>query len=199
MIAVRSQPRTVEQVGADSFSLVLASAASPQSLEEWIAAAPVGHRAQYAAGVALPRELPGVALVTRWKDAGLVLTTQQRDATDGRRWLFYCTKCSTAGDQAGQRAGSPSPSAARACRFQRASVTLDAEIDKLLTWLRARPSGAACPSNSTIAQAIGLARGEAGRARARYLLRAAQMRGLITVESGGRNEARQVRIVEPLP
>lgn len=199
MIAARAQQRPSEAPPGDRFTLVLASAASPPDLEAWLAHAPAGHQAQYAAGIDLPRDLPGVKLVTRWKDAGLVVTTQKRDAGDARRWLFYCEKSALAGKAAAPGAGG-APQAARATRFQRASVLLEVEIDKLLTLLRAqareRAGGAPCPSNAAIAKAIGLARGEAGRARARYLLRTAQMRGLIAIESHGRNAPRQVTVAE---
>lgn len=199
MIVVRAQAQQQSQVTSDRFSLVLASAASVVDLEAWLTDAGAGHQAQYAAGIDLPRQLPGVQLVSSWRNAGLVVTTQRRDPADGRRWLFLCIKTALASETAALGTGG-TPLAARATRFQRSSVLLEAELDKLLSLLRAataaRSGGAPCPSNAVIAKAIGLARGEAGRARARYLVRTAQMRGLIAVESRGRNEPRRVTVME---
>lgn len=172
-------------VQADRFHLVLSFASPAAELEAWIDGAEPGHEVIYASGLLLPRAEQGVVLVTAWKDAGVVETFQRRDPADPRRWQFLCRK--TARPHAPGPGGFP-PVAARATRHPDAA--------KVLTLLRALAPGEPCPSNADIARQIGLARGEAGRSRAQYLIDQLSAEGAIAVERRGRCEPRTVRVME---
>src|SRR5690242_14244347 len=109
----------MSDAAAPTFALQLATAADPATLEAWLARGAVGEQELYASGLPLPRELPGVVLVSRWKDAGLVETHNRRDPGDSRRWQYLVIKKRCASNPL----GAPGPSAAATATPQRGRAT----------------------------------------------------------------------------
>lgn len=177
----------------ERFVLKLSTAAPAADLRAWFEDARPGEPVEYASGIALPREAEGVRLVTRWKDAGLVLTTQKRDPADGRRWLFLVQRTSI------QNADGPPSSVGavdRPAQGAPAHAVDRATLNKLLSTLRSKAErGLPCPSNTDLAHELGLPRGSRGRMRAKYLMARLVTEKRIAVECRGTTLPRVVTIL----
>lgn len=175
-----------------TFHLQLNFAATVAELSTWLAAATPGARAQYASGLDLPADAPGVVLVREWMAAGLVVTFRQRDTADPRRWLFWVEK-------SGVGAGAVRPAALHheggGCGTQ--SPRTRAEKAALLAHLRAN-EGWPCPSLRQLAAVLELGERGAGedaaKRRARYLLDLLLEEGAVALEPSGIAGARVVKL-----
>lgn len=158
---------------ADTFALELALVAPARELREWYAGAGEGHIAQYAVGIALPRQNETIDLVRAWIDEGRVIhLPQERDKYHRRRFIWRIRKA-------------PGHTSLR-CAGAASSAPNDltrAQLETVLAMVRRAASrGERCPSRGTIAAELGYPRGEAGRQRASYLLRRLQAAGEIKLK-----------------
>lgn len=181
----------------ESFALQLVTTALPAELRAWLARAEVGERAVYAAGAVLPRQAETVQLVTRWKDAGAVITLQRRDPADGRRMQYLIEKA-----DAGHGPHPPAPDGVaesppndgRAGRGTHDATR--AQMRRLLEALRRMAArGEACPSNAELAALLELPRGKRGADRAQYLIGRLVREQRIAVEGRGTCAPRVVTIL----
>lgn len=155
---------------SETFTLCLATSASVESLEDWLAGAAPRDQAIYASGVDFPRDSAAAVLVRRWESEGLVSLVQERDKGDRRRTNWIVQR---------RGVGVPSEPAALAGadshRTPRTREQLAALYDLLVEQAQQRRR---CPSLSQLARALEIgSAGEAGRVvnqsarqRARYLL-----------------------------
>lgn len=182
----------------ETFTLVLASAAEPATLEAWLASAPPRGRAVYASGLDLPRAAPGVALVRRWQEAGLVELFRQRDPADQRRWQFLVEKAGVGvpgspaqlGQQCTGCCANDTPTAALLEAGDPRTARQKAELLALL-----RTCGTMCPSNREIARQLGLGSDQRARNRARYLLDLLVSAGAIRLSGNGTNQPRTLVVL----
>jgi len=153
----------------DTFALELALVTPAQQLREWYAGAADGHVAQYAVGVALPRQNETIDLVRTWVDEGMVVhLPQERDRHQRGRFCWRIRKL-----------GRPSPSPCAAGHAGDCDATL-AQLETVLAMVRRAASrGERCPSRSAIAAELGLKPSDRSRQRAGYLLRRLQAAGEI--------------------
>lgn len=179
LAAARSLETAAES--ADRFHLVLSSVVPVAELRAWFEGAGAGHVAVYATGADLPRDTDTVRQVTAWKDAGLAVTHQERDAADRRRWSFIVRK------------GPPNAEPARRAPTR---VRMPEGAREVLDELRAAAErGQPCPSNAALGRdALGL-HGPAARNRAKYLVEWLDDHGQIAVTPGSATVQRVVRIL----
>ncbi len=154
-----------------------------EDLEEWFAGATAGVAIIYATARALPREAPGVQLVSRWVEEGRAETTQKRDVRDPSRFNFHVSKLADA-----DAAAPLHP--ADAARVQRSTVRADkGRMLRLLRQIAER--GGPCPSHRELGRKLGLKH----RYAARYLLACLVEDGRIALDAGP-GGARMVRIIK---
>lgn len=197
---------------APTFAVQLASAAEPGELEAWLACSPKS-QAVYASGLELPRNAPGVLLVTRWREQGIVITTQRRDPRDARRWEFIVVRRAENASAPTHPHGAPPPGShpsavppapagiatprpGQADR-SRADHTR-AQLKRLEDLLRARAAkGAACPTLAETRDLLALPRGERGKRRASYLFDRLAGENRIATRWDGPGHRRVVTILSP--
>lgn len=169
--------------------LLLANAAAPETLAQWLASAAPRSRAVYATGADLPMDAAGVKLARRWAADGKVHLFRERDPANPAKFNFLIEKASSAAAPA-----APVPAIARAAVHGRAVDR--GQLHDLLALLRhCAERGKPCPSNADLARELGLPVGKRGNDAAQYLLTRLVREHSITVESRGTMLPRVVTIL----
>lgn len=176
----------MKQAAAPSFTLHLATAAPVEVLEAWLAEARPRERAIYASGIDLPHDAPGVRLVRRWADQGLVTCVRQRHPQDRRCWHFMVERVGTGVPGAVEDFSDTAPQVSQSVR---------ARADALLAILRAVPRGQPMPSLTELADRLQLGRGNRGRQKVNHALGLLAKEGAVQVTTVG-PRGRTQRIVE---
>lgn len=179
---------------AETFSLVVNTVASEDRLQAWLGEARPGDRAIYASGLSLLSDAPGLKLIERWEQQGLVHRSGMgRDPDTPRRFNWFVTKGRAAVSGAGPAAMLPDghgpccTAAGRAGALDPVLITLHELLDHLPV---GRDGWSECPSNNSLADAL-----DVPRTTARRWMDRLRDAGLIEIEQSHHAGPRRVRIV----